>query len=247
MCRDKSYAPAIEEHILRWEVGDNDYFVSSYHQVAGTAEQPVIVHDSVERRNVSIAANWGIVPKWTKSKGEGLKEANRYVNAKAETLKEGRLYKPMLEQGQRCLIPCTAYFEHHWLDAAGKKKVPFAVRKADDPIFSTPGLYELWTDRSTGEVITSYTMLTTAANALMKKVHNGGEHPGRMPLVIERDMEAVWLNPKSTDKELDEVLKYHIPAGHLEAWPVHKIRGRSAATGPAVLEEDPEYKDILRA
>jgi putative SOS response-associated peptidase YedK len=80
----------------------------------------------------------------------------------------------------------------------------------------------------------------------MKKVHNGGEHPGRMPLVIERDMEAIWLNPNATEKELRNVMGYQIPANGLKAWPVHTIRGKNARTGPDVLEEWREYSDLLK-
>jgi putative SOS response-associated peptidase YedK len=170
--------------------------------------------------------------------------ANKSVNARVETLEESRLYKPLFERGQRCLIPCTHYFEHHWLDG-GKKKIPFAIKKTDDEIFSMPGLYSTWKDKESGELILSYTMLTTGANALMKKVHNGGEHPGRMPLVIERDMENVWLSPDATEKELREVIDYQIPAKELKAWPVHTIRGKNARTGPDVLEEWKEYTDLL--
>jgi putative SOS response-associated peptidase YedK len=245
MCRDRGYSPTTHEHILRWKVDQDDYFVTSFNQIAGGAGLPVIVYDGVQKKNTSVDAVWGVVPAWSKSKEEGLKEANRFVNAKMETVDESSIYKPLYERGQRCLIPCTHYFEHHWLDG-GRKKVPIAIRKKDDDIFSMPGLYATWTDRSTGEIILSYTMLTTAANALLKKVHNGGEHPGRMPLVIERDLENIWLNPASTEKEISEVLAYKIPASHLKAWPVHTIRGKNARTGPDVLEEWEEYKGIVK-
>lgn len=246
MCRDRAYTPRTkEQHIHRWSVDEKDYYAMSYNHIAGKSGLPVVMYDSVEVRNTSVDAIWGIIPFWTKDLKEGMITANKSVNARVETLEESRMYKPLFEKGKRCLIPCSHYFEHHWLDG-GKKKIPFAVKKNDDELFSTPGLFSTWTDKSTGEVITSYTMLTTAANALMKKVHNGGEHPGRMPLVIERDMEAVWLNPNATAKELREVMEYKIPANHLTAWPVHTIRGKNALSGPAVLEPWKEYEGILK-
>ncbi len=244
MCRDRGYVATKHEHIVRFQLEQGDYYATDYHLMAGTTGLPVVMYDGVEKKNASVDANWGIVPIWSKSKEEGLKEANRFVNAKVENLEDSRIYKPLFERGQRCLIPCTHYFEHHWLEG-GRKKIPFAVRKKDDDIFTIPGLYSTWTDRSTGEIILSYTMLTTAANTLLKKVHNGGEHPGRMPLVIERNMEAIWLGSDATEKEIEEVLSYKIPAKQLEAWPVHTIRGKKALTGPAVLEPVEEYKRIL--
>jgi putative SOS response-associated peptidase YedK len=244
MCRDKGYIATKEEHIVRWNLDDKDYYVANYNQIAGGPGLPVVMYNGVEKKNTSVDAVWGIIPFWSKSLKEGLITANKSVNARVETVEESRMYKSLFEKGQRCLIPCSYYFEHHWIDG-GKKKVPFAVKKNDDPIFSTPGLYSTWTDYDTGEIILSYTMLTTEANALMKKVHNGGEHPGRMPLAIERDMEKAWLSPDSTYKELKEVMDYKIPANHLTAWPVHTIRGKNARTGPDVLEEWEEFKGVL--
>jgi putative SOS response-associated peptidase YedK len=203
------------------------------------------MYDAVEKKNTSVDALWGIIPFWSKSLKEGMISANKSVNARVETVEESRLYKPLLERSQRCLLPCSHYFEHHWLDG-GKKKVPFAIKKNDDEIFSTPGLYSTWTDYSTGEVILSYTMLTTEANSLMKKVHNGGEHPGRMPLAIEREHEAIWLSPDASKGELKEVMNYKIPADRIRAWPIHTIRGRNARTGPDVLELWEEYEGILK-
>lgn len=248
MCRDRGYTPTKAEHIARWQLDDKDYYVASYNQIAGTIGLPVIMYDGVEKKNTSTEAVWGLIPFWSKDSKEAMINANKSVNARVETVEESRLYKPLFERGQRCLIPCSYYFEHHWLEPAKKtsKKVPFAVKKNDDEIFSTPGLYSTWTDKETGEIMLSYTMLTTGANALMKKVHNGGEHPGRMPLVIERDMEKVWLNPDSTYQELKEVMDYKIPANHLTAWPVHTIRGKNARTGPDVLEEWTEFKNVLK-
>lgn len=245
MCRDRGYTPVKSEHVLRWRVDDNDFYSTSYNFISGRAGLPVVMHDGVEGRNTSIDAVWGIVPQWSKSLADGLKDANKFVNAKVENLDEGKMYKSLLEKGQRCLIPCTHYFEHHWING-GKIKVPFAITKKDDPIFSIPALYSVWVDRSTGEVVISHTMLTTTANSTMKIIHNGGLHPGRMPLAIERDMEKVWLDPKTTEKELREVMGYQIPGKSLQAWPVHTIRGKNARTGPDVLEEWEDYAYILK-
>lgn len=246
MCRDRGYSTSKKLHIERFGLEENDYYLAGYNQLAGTTGLPIITYDGVQKKNTSTDALWGIIPFWSKDQKEAMTGANKSVNARVETVEESRLYKPLFERGQRCLIPCTHYFEHHWLDARGSKKVPFAVKKLDDEVFTVPGLYSTWTDKETGEMILSYTMLTTGANALMKKVHNGGEHPGRMPLVIERDMENIWLKPGATYKELKEVMDYQIPANHLKVWPVHTIRGKNARTGPDVLEEWTQYRDVLK-
>ena len=151
MCKDRGYIPTKAEHILRWELDDKVYYVSSYNQIAGGSGLPVIRYDSVEKKNTSVDAIWGIVPFWSKSLKEGMIAANKSVNARVETVEESRMYKALFERAQRCLIPCSHYFEHHWIDG-GKKKVPFAVKKNDDEIFSTPGLYATWEDYSTAKL-----------------------------------------------------------------------------------------------
>lgn len=244
MCRDRAYNATKKEHVVRFGLEDDDFYSLSYNQIAGQAGLPIVVYDSVEDRNTSVDAVWGLVPQWSKSIPEGLRDANRYVNAKVENLEDSRMYKPLLIAGQRCLIPCTHYFEHHWVDG-GKVKVPFAVRKKDDQIFTIPGLYSIWTSHGSADLIVSYTMLTTNANSLMAKVHNGGDHPGRMPLAIEREHEKTWLDPNASAKDIEAVLQYRIPASELDAWPVHPIRGKKALMGPAVLEPVPEYAQLL--
>ena len=245
MCRDRGYVASKHEHVVRWLVEEGDFHNTSYNLIAGNTGLPIMIYDGVEKRNTSLDAYWGLVPIWSKSKEEGLKEGNKFVNAKVETLEESRVYKPFFERGQRCLIPCTHYFEHHWLEG-GKKKVPFAVESKNEKIFSMPGLYSTWTDRSTGEIILSYTMLTTAANPLLKKIHNGGEHPFRMPLVIPQELEQQWLSMDSSEKEIKEVLHYKVPAKELRAWPVHTIRGKNALSGPEVLQPAKEFEGILK-
>src|SRR6476659_6179007 len=126
MCRDRGYAPVKNEHVLRWRVDENDFYSTDYNFIAGQAGLPVIMYDGVQGQNTSIDALWGLIPFWSKDLKEALASANKFVNVRVETLMESRLYKPLFEAGQRCLIPCSHYFEHHWLDG-GKKKIPFAI------------------------------------------------------------------------------------------------------------------------
>ena len=33
MCRDRGYVPTKHEHILRWKLSEDDYFMTTYNQV----------------------------------------------------------------------------------------------------------------------------------------------------------------------------------------------------------------------
>jgi putative SOS response-associated peptidase YedK len=73
-----------------------------------------------------------------------------------------------------------------------------------DGMFALAGLWETWKDKMTGQVLRTYTVLTTDPNELMEPIHN------RMPVIIQpRDYER-WL--ASTDPA-------HLPVDLLKPYP----------------------------
>ena len=54
------------------------------------------------------------------------------------------------------------------------------------------GLWDLWTHGS-GEVLETFTILTTRPNELVAAVHD------RMPVILSQDSYDLWLNPKEQD------------------------------------------------
>ena len=69
---------------------------------------------------------------------------------------------------------------------------------------SFAGIYESWTDRETGELFNTYSMLTVAANPMMAKIHNTKE---RMPVILAKADEERWLNPALAKEEIAALLK----------------------------------------
>jgi putative SOS response-associated peptidase YedK len=63
---------------------------------------------------------------------------------------------------------------------------------ADGSLFGLGGLYERWRNDN-DEVLDTCTIVTTAANALLRPLHD------RMPLIIPRDAYARWLDPANAD------------------------------------------------
>ncbi len=256
MCRNKGYTPDKEQHITRWDVDSSksyeDAYATSYMQSALTAGLPIIMRNE-EGSNISVDAFWGILPPWKYTLKEAVTAASNLVNIRSETVYESKLYAPLLKKKQRCLIPCSYYFEHHHFDKYNKKtgeplkgkvSVPFFVKANRRPLFAVPALYSHWYDRENKETITTYSMLTIVANDLLTAIHNGGDNPYRMPLVIERDMEEMWLNPNSTQKQLDEILNYQVHSDQLTAYSVAPLTGNQSKTGEEIIEEEiwSEYK-----
>jgi putative SOS response-associated peptidase YedK len=137
---------------------------------------------------------WGLIPYWAKNKDLRYKT----INARSETVKTAASFrKPFLFQ--RCLIPVTGFYE--W-DKTKKPSQPYYFKMVDDSIFSFAGLYDIWIDPQKGEKIKSYTIITTQPNELVAKIHN------RMPVILNKDDEELWLNPAITEtRQLLPLLK----------------------------------------
>lgn len=145
---------------------------------------------------------WGLIPAWSKTD-----EIKKYtLNAKVETIEEKPSFRDSI--GKRCLILCNGFYEWQWLDEKGKNKKKFLIKVKDQQAFAFAGLWSNWTDPNTGEIIGSYTILTTEANELMSRIHNSKK---RMPIIVKPEEYELWLNHgqinyNGNDLEVEEVL-----------------------------------------
>mgnify|MGYP000920188760 FL=1 len=126
--------------------------------------------------------NWGLIPFWAKDKSI----QNSTLNAKIETLNEKPSFKYSIDN--RCLIYTDGFFEWQWLDEKGKNKQKYILKLIDEVPFAFAGLWNAWTDKSTGELLKTFTILTTEANKLMSEIHNSKK---RMPVIVSN--ETKWL------------------------------------------------------
>ena len=120
--------------------------------------------DSTERELV--IGLWGLIP-WF-SKTPTLTYAT--CNARSEELAEKASYKHPWARGQRCIIPAESFFEPNWETG---KHIPWRFRRADGELWGLAGLWNTWTDKESGEIHESYTMLTINADShpLMNRMH----------------------------------------------------------------------------
>ena len=80
--------------------------------------------------------------------------------------------------------------EWQWLDPKGKKKQQYLITIPNGEPFAMAGLYNSWVDKTSGEVVDTYTMVTTEANELMSRIHNIKK---RMPVILTQENEMDWL------------------------------------------------------
>lgn len=137
--------------------------------------------------------SWGLQPFWAKD----AKSVKRSINARAETLTEKPSLRSLL-QSKRCLVPADGFFE--W-QAVPQGKVPHRIMLKSEDLFSFAGLWDEWADKETGEVLHTFSIITTQANALVKPIHD------RMPVILSPEAEEVWLDEHETQEGLLSLLR----------------------------------------
>lgn len=145
---------------------------------------PVITQEQPSRIQ---PVHWGLIPAWIKTASEAETIRAKTLNARSETVFEKPSFKKSV-QHFRCLVPTTGFFE--WM-LFNKKKYPHYIYLKDNPLFCFAGLYAHWSDRQTGEVVTTFSILTTEANPLLARIHN---QKHRMPVIIPADRYTDWLS-----------------------------------------------------
>ncbi len=172
---------------------------------------------------------WGLIPFWVKDEPTAGKISLQTCNARAETLWDKPSFREAARH-KRCLVLAHGFFE--WYSAPGKK-IPFYIRRKDNQPFAFAGLYDTWTNPSTGEITNSFSIVTTKANALLEKIHNSKK---RMPVILPASGEADWISQGSSRTDLTPMLEPSDPT-QLDAWSIsRKISAR---------EVDPADESLL--
>jgi len=201
------------------EILENNYHISAFIN----PDYPIITRaDEIQNYK------WGLIPFWVKPKGvtqddikttidEAEKIRKGTYNSRAETIFEKPSFRTAIEYN-RCLIPSTGYFEyHHNNDTI----TPYFIFLKETEIFSIAGVYDEWVNPDTGELIRTFSMITTEANELAGWIHNGGKNPGRMPVILSENDEKRWLNKDLSKKEINALLRPY-PAMFMDAYIVCK-------------------------
>ncbi len=149
---------------------------------------PVIINTKKEELQFF---RWGLIPGW--SKDENIKKFT--LNAKMETILEKPSFKYYVSQ--RCLVIVDGFYEWKWLDPKGKIKEKYFITVDRQPKpFALGGLYSIWKNPETKEILPTFTILTKQATGIMTEIHNSKQ---RMPLILHKDIEFDWLEGKKND------------------------------------------------
>ena len=164
---------------------------------------------------------WGLIPSWTKNIDEANIIRYKTFNARAESIATKPSFSASF-RSKRCIIPVKGFFE--W-QHVGNQKIPWYIYNAGDEILSLAGLYSDWVENNTGEVFSTFSIITTDANDLMAKIHNSGK---RMPALLNKSSEFMWLDLSASQADVQNLL-IPSPSGILKAHTISPlINDRSA-------------------
>jgi putative SOS response-associated peptidase YedK len=155
---------------------------------------PVITN---KNPNIIQMFQWGLIPFWAKD--DSIKKNT--LNAKMETINEKPSFRNSVNN--RCLILADGFYEWQWLDEKGKQKQKYELTLPKEEAFGFAGLWSEWLNKTTGEIIKSYSILTTEANELMSKIHNTKK---RMPVIVSINQEQNWLNGHELEMENEQII-----------------------------------------
>ncbi len=172
---------------------------------------------------------WGLIPFWTRSETDALEIRKMTPNAKAETIFDKPSFREPIKS-KRCVIPSTGFFE--WR-TEGTKKTPYYIQVKNEEIFSLAGIYDEWTNRETGEILYTFSIITTAANPLMEFIHNTKK---RMPVILSKENESEWLNPRLSKSEIEKLLTPY-PEHDMTAYIVANDFLKKNPHDPSIIEK----------
>lgn len=169
--------------------------------------QPVLAILDDGQRHAELL-HWGLIPSWARDRSIG----SRMINARAETVAEKPSFRGAM-RSRRCLVLADGYYE--WRKEAGRR-VPMHITLKTGEAFAFAGLWETWRATS-GELVRSCTVVTTAANSFTQPIHD------RMPVILPRDAEGTWLDPRAERASALTGLLRPYAAGEMKAHPVSTL------------------------
>lgn len=141
------------------------------------------------------------------------------LNARGEDVLQRPTYKDAALH-RRCLVLSSGFYEwRHYTPVGGKDTAyPYFISLKNSEYFFMAGIFNPWLDHSTGEMVNSFSILTTAANPLMEKIHNKKK---RMPVILPEEEAGRWIQSDLSIHDIQQLAVHQI---NDDAMMAHAIR-----------------------
>lgn len=223
----------IEEALDRVKVMD-------YHHVSGFSHPNLLIYPGPDADPK--AATWGLVPETFDKEDPNLfwKQYNT-LNATIEKMYWSPAYRDYSTRNH-CLIYVNGFYEHH---TVGKAKYPFFISMKGVEQFALAGIWAERIHPSTKQPVLSFSIVTTAANPAMARIHN--VHPvsdgPRQPVILNEEMADKWLTDgfnQTTAKQFREPF----PKELLSYQTVGKLSGTGVTPNSPTASTSVEYSEL---
>jgi len=164
-------------------------------------------------------AQFGMTPFWAKkpmylfnarSEGDHNQENDPGFKGAKGIITKPSFRKPI--RSQRCLVLADCFIEGTVKEKLSK---PYVVYLKDNQRpFAFAGIWDTWLNKDTGELIKSFSIITTVANELLQKLPHH-----RSPVILRQKDEQKWLNPELPLSDVTRLLK-PFPAEQMNAYPI---------------------------
>lgn len=171
---------------------------------------------------------WGLIPSWAGNHDDAIKLQGKTPNARIETIFEKKSFSESAHR-RHCLIPVTGFFEWKHIK---KNTYPYYIYLKDKEIFSMAGIWDVWTDKQSGEVRETFSILTTDANPFMAEIHNSKK---RMPVILSKETELDWLHKGFDETTIDSFAK-PFDENKMEVYTVSRKISEKDSNTPDVLK-----------
>jgi len=199
---------------------------------------PVITN---QQKDLVQLYQWGLIPHWVRTEEEAERIRRLTYNARGESIHEKPAFRSA-HKNQRCIVIASGFFE--W-EHRNTNKIPWYISLKDEELMSLAGLFSIWNNPGTGEIIESVSIVTTHANQLMERIHNSKK---RMPVILDKGGIEEWLSPPGKESENTGFLS-PFDQDKLKAFTISKkISGRNTDPfDPDILhpEEYPNEKSLF--
>ena len=160
------------------------------------SQSAAVVRSDADGRRLSML-RWGLIPAWAKEPNIG----RRLINARAETAAAKPSFRAAFSK-RRCLVPADGFYE--WR-REGSVRQPWFIAPRDGELIAFAGLWERWMPPEgmelpgslpacrPGDVVETFTILTTEANETMRALHH------RMPVILSPETFPHWLSGEEVE------------------------------------------------
>lgn len=187
-------------------IDSENYRPSYYYHAFAIPDMPVVCSEDPSRINLF---KWGLIPGRTRTSQDADNIRTKTFNARSESIESKPAFSCSFRT-KRCIIPVRGFYE--W-QHTGKEKIPWYIYFPDKEVMSLAGLYDHWTSDLTGELVNTFTVITTESNSLLSEIHNSAK---RMPVILNREAEHTWLDASTPVQTAMQLLK-PFPDGLLRA------------------------------